>query len=77
MHLGSFAISAAYNKIRNSYQYDYRVKQLLVYLKHHGLSSTLLAAIENYTTNLRQRQQSGFFLSRVSSNFISTRARSF
>lgn len=57
LYIASIAVSSAYNKIRETYRYDYRVNQLLMYLKHHDLSSTLLDAIKSYTTRLWQRQK--------------------
>ncbi|CAK1580038.1 unnamed protein product [Parnassius mnemosyne] len=53
----SIAISAVYTKLSELYDYDYNVAKLITYLKHTGLSPTLLQTVENYTKHLWQRQR--------------------
>ncbi|CAK1580027.1 unnamed protein product [Parnassius mnemosyne] len=53
----SVAISAVYTKFSELYDYDYNVANLITYLKHTGLSPTLLQTVENYTKHLWQRQR--------------------
>ncbi|XP_068633507.1 uncharacterized protein [Battus philenor] len=53
----SIAISAVYTKLYDLYKYDYKVVKLLTFLRHTGLSQTMLQAVADYTKHLWLRQR--------------------